>query len=78
MESSDTYSTAIIGASPNTCWIKTFLDEYKHIHFKKGNKMDVMPNTARLRVLMSHLPQSLKPTIYAQDYFSAKNYKTGK
>lgn len=78
MESSDTYSTAIIGASPNTCWIKTFLDEYNNIHFKKGDKMDVMPNTVRLRMLMSHLQPSLKPTIFAQDFFSSKDYKTGK
>ena len=40
--------------------------------------MDVMPNTARLRILMSNLPQFLKPTIFAQDFFSAKDYKTGK
>lgn len=78
MESSDTYSTAIIGASPNTCWVKTFLDEYTHLHFINGQKMDVLPNTSRLRILMSKLSPSLKPSVFAQDYFSAKDYKTGK
>lgn len=77
IEARNRLGTAVIGAEPNTPWIKDFLQEYNSIPFQKGNgKFDLLPNTTRLTSFLSQYDGE-QPEIYAQDFFSAKDYKSG-
>ena len=90
LESKTSFCTAVIGCQGGSKWIEELMELYKNRKFINGIRLDKTPNSEFLfnyirnrKVDIYLAPEQKKKnleelTIYPNDYFSPKNFATGR
>lgn len=77
LESTDTVSSAVIGAEKNCNWIQKALEEYDSEKFILDDaSLNITPNVQRLTAIIKSISRELAPKIYPIDYFCANDWKS--